>query len=111
MPCYTTVQTNFIDVDALQAAAKEMGITMQAQGANAFRLRSTKTGDYVTIQREKPGAKFQTETYSASDDYVEEILNKLAQPYGKVMLKKWSQKNGYNFAAGTKPNEYVMTKY
>lgn len=109
MPCYSSMQTVLTDLDAIQEAAKSLGITVQKLAEGRYRL--LRNGEHITLQRRPGEKKFSTEAYSGSNAWPEAILQPLVQSYAKVKVKQFAAKRGYNASAGTKPGQIVLTSY
>jgi len=108
MPCYSAIQTNLIEVKSILAAAQALGFQVTKVNENRYTIRKDRY-TYVDIQREKPGAKFSTVTYSGSGDFPQDIIQPLLPIYAKEQLKVWGKKNGYLLSPDKNAGEFVLT--
>ena len=108
MPCYSRIQTKLIDLVTIQKAVKEIGAKIIAQSPNNIVVE--KGDKRIVLERSREGENYTLMTSSSSCDY-DGLLDELTKSYAKTTLKTWAQKNGYQFSAGKKPGEYVMTQY
>lgn len=109
MPCYSNVQTVLTDVDSIEKAAAELGITVIKHSADRYTL--SKGGEHITIRRVAGEKKFSTEQYSGSNNWPDAVLRPLLTAYAKVQIKKFAAKKGMTVSAGAKPGQYVLTSY
>lgn len=108
MPCYSRIQTKLIDLVTIQKAVKEIGAKIIAQSPNNIVIE--KGDKRIALERSREGENYNLMTSRSSWDY-DEMLGELTKSYAKTTLKTWAQKNGYQFSAGKKSGEYVMTQY
>lgn len=109
MPCYVNIQTVITDLDSLEKAAAELGITVEKHSANLITLR--KGSDYIKLERQAGSKKFDTVRYSGSNNWPETILNPLLPAYAKKQIKKFAARKGMTVSAGAKQGQYVLTSY
>ena len=105
MPCYSTIQTLLIDLAAIEAAAKALGITVTRRTENSYTLK--RGSEQIGIERPRAGEKFQTSAYSAEGKLMQDLL----PAYAKERAKQFAKSKGYTLSAGSKAGEYVLTKY
>lgn len=108
MPCYSRIQTKLIDLVTIQKAVKDIGAKIIAQSPNNIVIE--KDGKQISLDRSREGENYTLSTSRSSWDY-DGLLDELTKSYAKTTLKTWAQKNGYQFSAGKKPGEFVMTQY
>lgn len=109
MPCYSTIITVLIDLTAIEAAAKTLGITLTRRTPNSYTLK--RGNEYINIERAREGDKFSTSPYSGSPKYESEILKPIVIAYARERVKQFAKKKGYTVSAGSKPGQLVLTKY
>jgi hypothetical protein len=105
MPCYSKIQTILIDLTTIEAAVKSLGIQITKRTPNLFIL---KRGDeQVEISRTREGERFTT-SYASSEG---ELMKTIVPAYAKERVKQFARSKGYTVSAGTKPGQFVLTKY
>lgn len=110
MPCYSRIQTKLIDLVTIQKAAKDIGANIIAQSPNNIVIEKGDTR--VALERSHEGENYSLMTSRSSWGFDNDnLLDELTKSYAKTTLKTWAQKNGYQFSAGKKSGEYVMTQY
>lgn len=109
MPCFSKIQTLLIDLATIESAAKSLGIEALKRTSNSYTLK--KGNIQVGIERTREGEKFFIPAFSGSGDFQNEIMQPLTQEYGKERMKYWAKKRGYTVSTGSKPNQYVLSKY
>lgn len=107
MPCYSTIQTNMLDLQTLERAASALGMKVNRVNENQVTLANGRAS--LALSRNRKDDKFTYNPYlSAKGNYEAEILTPLVQGYAKETLKAWGRKNGYTLAMGKKPGEYEL---
>jgi len=105
MPCYSTIQTVLLDLVAIEAAAKSLGISVTRHTPNSYTLR--KGNESVTITRTREGEKFTT-SYASGET---SLLKSIIPAYAKERVKQFARSKGYVVSATGKPGQYALTKY
>ena len=110
MPCYSTIQTQMIDLQTIERAANALGMKVSRVNENKLTLTSKSGRASLTLSRNRKEDKFTYNPYlnGTEGDYEAEILTPLVQGYAKETLKAWGRKNGYTLAMGKKPGEYEL---
>lgn len=108
MPCYSTVQTQLIDLPAIDRAAAALGLKVERKSVNEVKLTSRDGSASLTLIRNRPADKFSFSSYAATGDYDGQIVRPLIQGYAKEQLKVFARKNGYTLAPGKKPGQYEL---
>ena len=113
MPCYSSIQTDLIDIATIEKVAPGLGITVTRRNSNRYILGKTdaRGRTEVEIRREKEGEKFSTVPGTQYGNIEDDLITPLTQAYAKDKIKTFAAKRGYTVSAGNKPGEYVLTSY
>lgn len=100
MPCYSTIQTNLVDADALKDLGDAFGV--KAYSENQVVIHK----GYATLTLRRSA---KTEKFSANGDT--SILDEVVSAYAKSKVKAFAKKYNYTVTRGNAANEFVLTSY
>ena len=107
MPCYSRVETKLVDLEAVKAAAADLGMRVEVHSKN---IVTVITQDKTRVELFRTCEQDPFKTYNEYPSQVAALAS-LTRGYATAKVKAYAKKNGYMVARGSQPGEYVLTSY